>query len=153
MEALVAQMSAMQLMMEQQAARAIAAETAAAAAAATAAATATAATAAMAEQVAAANQAATVALQTAAAMQAANAAQAAAHVPRARSAIDTRLLGKPNDFRGTDAEFVDWSVVLRSYASLVNPSLGELMKTAETTEDIVEEVGITPTEVGSSSVQ
>ena len=154
MEALVAQMAAMQLMMEQHAARATAAEVAAAATAATAAATATAtaATASMAEQVAAANQAATVALQTAAAMQAANAVQTAANVPRARSAIDTRLLGKPNDFRGTDAEFVDWSVVLRSYASLVNPSLGELMKTAETTEDIVEEVGLTPTEVENSSV-
>ena len=152
MEALVAQMAAMQLMMEQQAARATAAEVAAASNATTAAATPTAATAAMAEQVAAANQAATVALQTAAAMQAANAAQTAAQVPRARSAIDTRLLGKPRDFSGTDAEFVDWSVVLRSYASLVNPSLGELMKTAETTEDIVEDVVLTPTEVESSSV-
>ena len=106
----------------------------------------------MAEQVAAANNAATVTLQTAAAMQAANAAQATAHAPGTRSAIDTRLLGKPNDFRGTDAEFIDWSVVLRSYASLVNPGIGELMKTAETTEDIVEEVGLNPTEVESSSV-
>jgi len=150
MEALVAQMAAMQLMMEQQAARAQAAEDAAAAASATAATAAAIATAAMAEQVAAANQAATVALQTAAAMQAANAAQTAAQVPRARSAIDTRLLGKPRDFSGTDAEFVDWSVVLRSYASLVNPSLGELMKTAETTEDIVEEVGLSSTEVEAS---
>ena len=102
----------------------------------------------MADQVMAANLAATAALQMATAMQ----AQATAHVPRARSAIDTRLLGKPNDFRGTDAEFIDWSVVLRSYASLVNPGIGDLMTTAETTEDIVDEVGLTPAEAESSSV-
>ena len=45
--------------------------------------------------------------------------------------IDTRNLGRPESFDGTDVKWRDWAVVFRSYASLVNPRLERLMKAAE----------------------
>ena len=35
--------------------------------------------------------------------------------------VDTRNLGRPSQFNGTDSAWRDWSVVFRSYAALVHP--------------------------------
>eukprot|EP00973_Karenia_brevis_P049245 6830372-Karenia_brevis.AAC.1 len=45
--------------------------------------------------------------------------------------VDTRALGKPDSFKGEDAAWKDWSIVMRSYTSLVEPRLGPLMEAAE----------------------
>lgn len=45
-----------------------------------------------------------------------------------------------------------WSVVLRSYAGLVSPSIATLVHTAETTEDMVDAVGLNPAEGEASSM-
>ena len=37
--------------------------------------------------------------------------------------VDTRNLGRPSQFNGTDSAWRDWSVVFRSYAALVHPAL------------------------------
>ena len=52
--------------------------------------------------------------------------------------VDTRNLGRPSQFNGTDSAWRDWSVVFRSCAALVHPALkGEMQRverlpTAET---------------------
>ena len=50
---------------------------------------------------------------------------------RTRLGIDTRQLGKPEHFTGEDKVWRDWAIVFRSYASLVNPHLRDLMREAE----------------------
>ena len=40
------------------------------------------------------------------------------------SIIDTRVLGKPESFEGVEAKWLDWSVAVRAYMSLVNARLG-----------------------------
>ena len=43
--------------------------------------------------------------------------------------VDTRNLGRPSQFNGTDSAWRDWSVVFRSYAALVHPALkGEMLR-------------------------
>ena len=52
--------------------------------------------------------------------------------------VDTRNLGRPSQFNGTDSPWKDWSVVFRSYAALVHPALKVEMQRVErlpTTED------------------
>ena len=48
-----------------------------------------------------------------------------------RVGIDTRNLGRPASFVGTDETWRDWCVVFRSYSAIVNPRLQELMEDAE----------------------
>ena len=50
------------------------------------------------------------------------AAQAGAGSSGPRVGIDTRNLGRPAAFAGTDAAWRDGSIVFQSYAALVNPS-------------------------------
>ena len=45
--------------------------------------------------------------------------------------VDTRNLGRPSQFNGTDSAWRDWSVVFRSYAALVDPALKEEMQRVE----------------------
>ena len=45
--------------------------------------------------------------------------------------VDTRNLGRPSQFNGTDSAWRDWSVVFRSYAALVHPALKEEMQRVE----------------------
>ena len=45
--------------------------------------------------------------------------------------MDTRNLGRPSQFNGTDSAWRDWSVVFRSYAALVHPALKEEMQRVE----------------------
>ena len=58
--------------------------------------------------------------------------------------VDTRNLGRPSQFNGTDSAWRDWSVVFRSYAALVHPALVdemqrvERMPTAETNAGLFE---------------
>ena len=51
---------------------------------------------------------------------------------RDRVGIDTRNLGRPSSFNGSDDRWRDWAVVFRSYAALVNPALQHEMLAAET---------------------
>ena len=45
--------------------------------------------------------------------------------------VDTRNLGRPSQFNGTDSACRDWSVVFRSYAALVHPALEDEMQRVE----------------------
>ena len=45
--------------------------------------------------------------------------------------VDTRNLGRPPQFNGTDSAWRDWSVVFRSYAALVHPTLRTEMQRVE----------------------
>ena len=45
--------------------------------------------------------------------------------------IDARQIGKPEIFDGTGSKFRDWSIVFRSYATLANPLLGDLLRRAD----------------------
>ena len=45
--------------------------------------------------------------------------------------VDTRNLGRPSQFNGTDSAWWDWSVVFRSYAALVHPALKDEMQRVE----------------------
>jgi hypothetical protein len=51
-----------------------------------------------------------------------------------RVGVDTRSLGKPQAFDGSDARWRDWSVVFKSYATLVNPALTVAMREAEVSD-------------------
>ena len=59
--------------------------------------------------------------------------------------VDTRNLGRPSPFDGTDSAWRDWSVVFRSYAALVHPALKremqrvELLPTAETNAGLLDD--------------
>ena len=52
-----------------------------------------------------------------------------------RLGVDTRTLGRPDHFEGTDAKWRDWAVVFRSYCALVDPLLTGLMQAAEVQPD------------------
>ena len=58
--------------------------------------------------------------------------------------VDTRNLGRPSQFNGTDSGWRDWSVVFRSYAARVHPALKdevqrvERLSTAETNVGLIE---------------
>ena len=45
--------------------------------------------------------------------------------------VDTRNLGRPSQFNGTDSAWRDWSVVFRSHAALVHPALKVEMQLVE----------------------
>ena len=47
--------------------------------------------------------------------------------PAARTGVDTRLLGKPQEFHGEHERWRDWSAVFRGYAGAVNEGLATLM--------------------------
>ena len=59
--------------------------------------------------------------------------------------VDTRNLGRPSQFNGTDSAWRDWSVVFRSYAALLHPALkGEMQRverlpTAETNAGLLDD--------------
>ena len=54
--------------------------------------------------------------------------------------IDTRLLGKPEKFDGTDVHWRDWKFVTKSYLQAAMPGIGTLLTKAEaTTDDISNE--------------
>ena len=46
--------------------------------------------------------------------------------------IDTKLLGKPNDFHGEDEKWFEWATVFRGYAGAAVPFVGELVNLVET---------------------
>eukprot|EP00971_Amphidinium_carterae_P044433 873851-Amphidinium_carterae.3 len=52
-------------------------------------------------------------------------------------AIDTRLIGKPETFSGggSGPSWKDWSIVMRSYATVSVPALGPLSQKAQQTDD------------------
>ena len=45
--------------------------------------------------------------------------------------VDTRNLGRPSQFNGTDSAWRDWSVVFRTHAALVHPALKDEMQRVE----------------------
>ena len=45
--------------------------------------------------------------------------------------VDTRNLGRPSQFNGTDSAWRDWSIVFRSFAALVHPALKVEMQRVE----------------------
>ncbi len=51
--------------------------------------------------------------------------------------VDTRVLGKPETFDGTQSKWKDWSTVARAYFMLVSPDLQRLMADAEASADPV----------------
>eukprot|EP00971_Amphidinium_carterae_P117671 2331045-Amphidinium_carterae.1 len=62
--------------------------------------------------------------------------------------IDTKLLGKPEQFTG--ANWKDWSVVMRSYAAVSIPELKVLMERSHHTEDDVSNTVLTPEQSAAS---
>ena len=44
--------------------------------------------------------------------------------------VDTRVLGKPKPFKGTPAEWPNWSVVIKCYCGAMSPQLAALMEWA-----------------------
>ena len=58
-------------------------------------------------------------------------ANGAGPVVRQRVGVDTRNLGRPEAFDGTDAKWRDWSIVFKSYSLLMTPRLEVLMREAE----------------------
>eukprot|EP00971_Amphidinium_carterae_P093813 1856316-Amphidinium_carterae.1 len=74
-----------------------------------------------------------------------------APAPRVQSPIDTRFIGKPEQFTGASG-WKDWSVVMRSYASAINPVLGTLMVKAETTEDVIDNLHLSAEQDGASTL-
>eukprot|EP00973_Karenia_brevis_P014530 1983290-Karenia_brevis.AAC.1 len=48
-----------------------------------------------------------------------------------QGAVDTRVPGRPDSFKGEESAWKDWSIVMRSYAALVEPRLGPLMSATE----------------------
>ena len=59
------------------------------------------------------------------------AAAAPENVLPAFSAVDTRLLGKPDSFDGSQAKWRDWPIVFRSYAGALSSVLAREMPIAE----------------------
>ena len=45
--------------------------------------------------------------------------------------VDTRVLGKPESFDGTDSRWRDWSTVVRAYVPLIDPLPSTTMEDAE----------------------
>ena len=45
--------------------------------------------------------------------------------------VDTRIIGKPGNFSGEDADWEVWSTVMKAYSGACHARLGELMKAAE----------------------
>ena len=45
--------------------------------------------------------------------------------------IDTRTLGRPEQFQGEESKWSDWRVVTRAYASLIAPHMTDLLAQAE----------------------
>ena len=45
--------------------------------------------------------------------------------------VDTRLLGKPEKWNGTDAAWKDWRFVVRAYLQAAMPTIGDLLDRAE----------------------
>ena len=56
--------------------------------------------------------------------------------------VDTRNLGRPSQFNGTDSAWRDWSVVFRSYAALVHPALKDEMQRVERLSTAETNVGL-----------
>ena len=54
------------------------------------------------------------------------------YAPGASSApvVDTRVLGKPKPFKGTPAEWPNWSVVIKCYCGAMSPQMAALMEWA-----------------------
>ena len=61
---------------------------------------------------------------------------AAASAGKSSTFLDTRVLGKPENFDGAEARWPDWSIVVCAYMSLVNAKLGVLLAAAETEIDV-----------------
>ena len=103
-----------------------------------------------------ANQQATAAAAAASASASASsratgAARGAQAPASATPVIDTRILGKPDAFHGEKAKWRDWSVILRSYTSVLNSQLGDLMKKAESSDAPVLNAVIDDSHVPSSN--
>ena len=45
--------------------------------------------------------------------------------------IDTRMLGRPDTFDGSESKWGDWSTVMKAYAALCNTSLVSAMPASE----------------------
>ena len=66
--------------------------------------------------------------------------------------IDTKTLGRPESFAGDESRFKDWAIVMRSYSSLVNRHLRDMMKAAEANADAVLRSGLS-TELSEASAE
>ena len=56
--------------------------------------------------------------------------------------VDTRNLGRPSQFNGTDSAWRVWLVVFRSYAALVHPALKDEMQRVERLSTAETNVGL-----------
>ena len=65
--------------------------------------------------------------------------------------VDTRNLGRPSQFNGTDSAWRDWSVVFRSYAALVHPSLKVEMQRVERLQTAENNAGLIDDELVQAS--
>ena len=68
-----------------------------------------------------------------------------------RAGIDTKLLGRPDVFLRED-QWIDWSTVMRAYASLLSPKMLPGMEHAETMADVTL-ANTTDTDVANASRQ
>ena len=51
--------------------------------------------------------------------------------PAPKSSIDTRTLGKPDNFNGEAGKWSDWKTVMTAYCSVLSERLGQLMQSLE----------------------
>jgi len=73
-------------------------------------------------------------------LQAAEAATAAATAANtggkgSSHGIDTRTLGKPEQYSGDEAKWADWRIVTKAYAGLITATMPALLEQAESTDD------------------
>ena len=69
-----------------------------------------------------------------------------------RTNIDTRLLGKPDRFDGSDSSWKDWEFVTRSYLMAAIGGIGQGLQTAESEPNMqVQNVHLNPEQRGAST--
>ena len=68
-------------------------------------------------------------------------AEAAARVPvqtpaaaAPRVTVDTRLLGRPGEFRGEAEKWREWAMIFRGYATAASPWVADLMRKCEASD-------------------
>ncbi len=69
--------------------------------------------------------------------------QAAQAAVGAMAGIDTRTLGKPDTFRGEEANWADWRVIAKAYFSVVSIRTGTVMTAQEGSSAVMAQATLT----------
>ena len=65
-------------------------------------------------------------------------------MPMVGSAVDTRMLNKPECFSGKDADWAQFALLMRAYVGAMSPRMFELLKLAEDPERSIDRVDLEP---------